>query len=155
MGILGRYSPAMSKGSAVADRLKLLLEGCGGSIRALSRWSTISDPGLARWMKGATPLSSKLKQFSKATGVSLRWLEKGEGDAATEIAKCPKDGITTDEEVRIQETANTLGNAVDFITQHGTAEERAMLESLIESTRRRIEDRGRGAGTLSRGVKYH
>lgn len=142
-------------GSTLADRLLLLEQRCG-SQRAVGRLLNVTDMTVKNWKGGATALDSKLRAAAKHSGISLQWLRDGTGDTAAELAKARPVSVEEEEGERLAEKAPSLKESVQFIAEHGDADDVAMVEQMLSAALQRIrkrKDRG-GTGKVRGSVHY-
>lgn len=113
----------------------------------LARVSKVTEGTVINWSRGLGYHESTLRKFAENTGVSIAWLRDGKGDQAFELERLKRRfGAAQDEpSPRIREDeADMIRDNIKWIIDHGSDEDRRMLEDLVIATRRRIYDRKRG-----------
>lgn len=135
--------------SGLPDRLILLERECG-SQRALGRFLGVPDVTIKRWKAGVTPLATKLRGAARHSGLSEEWLFNGEGDDATELAKCRAVSVEEAQTARIAEENLPIADSVRFIMERGDPSDVQMLEEILSAAKRRIAQRTAAAPSQSK-----
>lgn len=97
-------------------RLQMALDAGGISVEEMSSQLDVSRSTVSRWLngRGAAPKRPFLIQWALATGVSLTWLETGEGGASPSPTGPGQDKPST----------THTGTALDKLTQEKRARAR-------------------------------
>jgi hypothetical protein len=65
--------------TAFTARLTRVVENAGGAY-AVAKLIGVTSPSVYGWLAGARPYRTRLSELCSKLGVSLRWLETGEGE---------------------------------------------------------------------------